>query len=36
MLHGNVHWWLERQKAEQTAWSAPGVTQAENLIAMVT
>jgi len=36
MLHGDVHSWSERQEAEQTAWSAPGVTQVENLIAVVT
>jgi len=35
MLRGDVHSWSERQEAEQTAWSAPGVTQVENLIAIV-
>jgi osmotically-inducible protein OsmY len=33
-LRGDVPTWSERQKAERTAWSAPGVTQVENLIAV--
>jgi osmotically-inducible protein OsmY len=33
-LRGDVHSWSERQEAERTAWSAPGVTQVENLIAI--
>lgn len=33
-LKGVVHSWAERQEAEQTAWSAPGVAQVENLIAI--
>jgi len=36
MLHGDVNSCSERQEAEQTAWSAPGVTQVENLLAVVT
>jgi osmotically-inducible protein OsmY len=31
-LRGDVHSWAERQEAERTAWSAPGVTKVENLI----
>ena len=31
-LRGDVRSWLERQEAERTAWSAPGVTQVDNLI----
>jgi osmotically-inducible protein OsmY len=31
-LCGELHSWGERQQAEQTAWSAPGVTEVENLI----
>jgi osmotically-inducible protein OsmY len=33
-LRGDVRSWSERQEAERTAWSAPGVTQVENLIAI--
>lgn len=33
-LKGEVHTWSERQEAERTAWSAPGVTQVENLISI--
>jgi osmotically-inducible protein OsmY len=29
-LSGNVHSWYERNLAERTAWSAPGVTQVED------
>ncbi len=32
ILRGEVHSWSERQEAERTAWSAPGVTQVENHI----
>ena len=31
-LRGDVRSWSERQEAERTAWSAPGVTQVDNLI----
>lgn len=31
-LRGDVHSWAERQEAERTAWSAPGVTHVENHI----
>jgi osmotically-inducible protein OsmY len=34
-LRGDVHSWSERQEAERTVWAAPGVTQVENLIAIV-
>lgn len=30
ILHGNVHSWAERKKAQQAAWSAPGVTSVES------
>jgi len=33
-LRGEVQSWSERQEAERTAWSAPGVTEVENLIAI--
>lgn len=31
-LRGDVHSWAERQLAERTAWSAPGVSRVENHI----
>ena len=31
-LHGRVRSWAEREEAEQTAWSAPGVTRVNNEI----
>ncbi len=31
-LRGDVRSWAERQEAARTAWSAPGVTQVEDLI----
>jgi osmotically-inducible protein OsmY len=31
-LHGKVRSWPEREEAEQTAWSAPGVTRVDNEI----
>ncbi len=34
-LRGDVHSWSEREEAERTAWSAPGVQRVENLIAIV-
>jgi len=34
-LRGAVHSWSEREDAERTAWAAPGVTQVDNLIAVV-
>jgi osmotically-inducible protein OsmY len=33
-LRGNVHSWSERQEAERTAWSAPGVSRVDNMIAV--
>jgi osmotically-inducible protein OsmY len=32
ILKGMVRTWMERQEAEQVAWSAPGVTSVENRI----
>jgi osmotically-inducible protein OsmY len=34
-LSGNVRSWTEKQEAERTAWSMPGVTRVENHIAIV-
>jgi osmotically-inducible protein OsmY len=31
-LRGDVHSWSEREEAERTAWTLPGVAQVENLI----
>lgn len=31
-LHGRVRSWIEREEAQRTAWSAPGVTQVKNEI----
>jgi osmotically-inducible protein OsmY len=31
-LRGKVHSWSERQEAQQSAWSAPGVTRVNNFI----
>jgi len=35
-LTGNVHSWAERQEATRAAWSAPGVTQVIDRLAVVT
>lgn len=35
ILSGNVHSWAERQEAERAAWSAPGVTQVDDRLAIV-
>lgn len=35
-LHGQLHSWAERDEADRTAWAAPGVTEVENLIEVVT
>ena len=34
-LHGQLQSWAERDEADRTAWAAPGVTEVENLIAVV-
>jgi osmotically-inducible protein OsmY len=34
-LEGNVHSWYERGLAEDTAWSAPGVSQVNDLLTVV-
>lgn len=36
ILSGNVHSWAEREEAERAAWAAPGVTQVEDYLAVVT
>lgn len=35
ILSGNVHSWAERVAAERAVWSAPGVTQVEDRLAVV-
>jgi VCBS repeat-containing protein len=35
VLSGNVHSWAERREAERAAWSAPGVTEVEDRLAVV-
>ncbi len=34
ILRGTVRSWAEKQQAEQTAWSAPGITEVENRITL--
>jgi osmotically-inducible protein OsmY len=34
-LTGNVHSWHARQVAGETAWGAPGITDVENLLAVI-
>jgi osmotically-inducible protein OsmY len=35
VLRGNVRSWAERREAERTAWSAPGVEQVDDQLAVV-
>ncbi len=34
ILRGTVRSWAEKQQAERTAWSAPGITEVENRISL--
>jgi osmotically-inducible protein OsmY len=34
-LTGNVHAWFERDKARRAAWSAPGVKNVDDRLAVV-
>jgi osmotically-inducible protein OsmY len=35
ILRGNVRTWAEREEAERAAWAAPGVTNVQNDICIV-
>jgi osmotically-inducible protein OsmY len=35
VLRGNVHSFIEREEAERAAWAAPGVTDVENRIVLI-